>query len=124
MAETKATYKVTATVVKVAVGPADGNRVARFVDRGDIIPDGVEQGILDQLVKLGRIEKVTEEPAEDLAAEEAARTAEAKAVADAKAKADADAKAAAAAKAKADADAKTAADAKATTQGKTTAAAK
>lgn len=112
------TYKVKATVVKVAVGPADGNRVARFIERGGIIPEGVDQGLLDKLVGLGRIEKVTEEPAEDLAAEEAARAAEAKAVADAKAKADADAKAAAAAKAKADA------DAKAATQGKTTAAAK
>lgn len=118
------TYTVKATVVKVAVGPVDGNRVARFIERGGIIPDGVDQGLLDKLVDLGRIEKVTEEPAEDLAAEEAARAAEAKAAADAKAQADADAKAVAAAKAKSDADAKAAADAKASTPGKTTAAAK
>lgn len=117
MAESKATYKVTAPVVKVAVGPADGNRVARFVDCGDLIPDGVDQGILDQLEKLGRIEKVTEESPEDLAADGAARAAEAKA------KADADAKEAAAAKAKAEAEEKAAA-AESGTPSKTTATVK
>jgi len=117
MATTKATYKVTAPVVKVAVGPADGNRIARFIDRGGIIPDGVDQGLLDQLVKLGRIEQVKEEAPNDTAEEDAARAAAAHAAADAKA--DEDAKAAA--KAKADADAKAAAEAKAASSAKTTA---
>lgn len=92
MAESTAQYKVTATVVKVAVGPADGNRVARFVERGDIIPDGVDQGLLKQLEKLGRIEKVKTAPAGTSDADKAAAAkaeAEAKAAADAKATADA-----------------------------------
>jgi hypothetical protein len=99
-------YRAKANVVKVSIGPSTGNRVARIITRGGIIPEGVEQDQLDRLAKLNLIEKFTvqDEPTE----------AEAKAAADAeaKAKADADAKAAAEAKAKAAADAKAAAEAK------------
>jgi colicin import membrane protein len=97
-------YRAKASVVKVSIGPSTGNRVARIITGGGIIPEGVEQEQLDRLAKLKLIEKVTvaDEPTE----------AEAKAAADAEAKAKADeaakAKAAADAKAKADAEAKAA----------------
>lgn len=90
-------YQARANVVKVSIGPATGNRVARLITRGGVIPEGVEQGQLDRLAKLKLIEKVTvqDEPTEaDIAAAAAAE-------ADAKAKAEADAKAAAAAEAEA-----------------------
>ncbi|WP_455833740.1 hypothetical protein [Pseudarthrobacter siccitolerans] len=95
-------YKATANVVKVSIGPAAGNRVARIITRGSVIPEGVEQEQLDRLTKLKLIEKVTvtDEPTEEEKAAAAAAEAEAKAAAEAKAKADADAKAKAAAAAK------------------------
>jgi len=95
------TYRAAAAVVKVSIGPAGGNRVARFIKRGGIVPEGVEQESLDMLESRGLIEKV---PAEKAAPSEA----DAKAAADAQAKAEAEAKAKAdaEAKAKADADAK------------------
>ncbi|KRE72589.1 hypothetical protein [Arthrobacter sp. Soil762] len=93
-------YKAMASVVKVAVGPATGNRIARIIRQGGIIPEGVEQAKLDQLEALGLIEQVTIEatPTEE---EAAAAEATAKAAAEAEAKAAADAKAAAEAEAKA-----------------------
>jgi hypothetical protein len=87
-------YKAKASVVKVSVGPGTGNRVARIIHRGGIIPEGIEQEQIKRLEKLGLIEKVV--------VEETATDADAKAAAEAKAKAAADAKAAAAAKAAAD----------------------
>lgn len=104
------TYRAAAAVVKVSIGPATGNRVARFIHRGGIIPEGVEQDSLKLLESRGLIEKVaaTEASDADAAAAAAAAKAEADADANAKAKADADAKA----KAEADAKAKAAAAAK------------
>ncbi|QAY16062.1 hypothetical protein SEA_ELESAR_10 [Arthrobacter phage Elesar] len=96
------TYKATAAAVKVSVGPADGNRVARIIRRDGIIPDGVETEQLKRLEKLGLIEKVAEE-ADSTEVEAAAKTAaeaDAKAAAEAKAKADAEAAAKKAAAAK------------------------
>lgn len=95
------TYRAASTVVKVSIGSASGNRVARFIKRGGIIPEGVEQASLDLLEERGLIEKVP-------AAETDTSEADAKAAADAAAKAEAaaKAKAEAEAKAKADADAK------------------
>ncbi|URC18047.1 hypothetical protein QEO76_gp09 [Arthrobacter phage Cole] len=96
------TYKATAAAVKVSVGPADGNRVARIIRRDGIIPEGVEADQLKRLEKLGLIEKVTEEAdsTEVEAAAKAEAEAAAKAAADAKAKAEAEAAAKKAAPAK------------------------
>ena len=101
-------YKAAANVVKVSIGPAAGNRVARIITRGSVIPDGVEQEQLDRLAKLKLIEKVTVQDGPTEAEMKAAADAKAKAEADAKAKVEADAKA----KADADAKAKAAAAAK------------
>lgn len=91
-------YVVSAAVVKVAVGPANGNRVARIIKRGGIVPEGVDQAKLDQLEDLGLIEALADP--EETAAAEAEVAADAKAAADAEAKAEAEAKAKAAAAAK------------------------
>lgn len=101
------TYTAAAAYVKVEIGPADGNRVARIVRRGNPIPDGVDPAKLSELEDLGLIERVTVVPEPDPAA--AAAAVAAKAEADEKAKAEAAAKAEAEAKAKADAAAKAAA---------------
>lgn len=95
------TYQAAAAVVKVSIGPAAGNRVARFIKRGGIIPEGVEQATLDLLESRGLIEKVSVAETDTSAADEAAAAAaEAEAEAEAKAKADAEAKAKTAAAAK------------------------
>lgn len=85
------TYVAKANVVKVSIGSADGNRIARFVRAGGVIPEGVDPELLTALVKRGLITKVKAAPAISAAAK-------AKADAEAKAKADAEeaAKAAAA----------------------------
>lgn len=97
-------YQAKAPVVKVSVGSASGNRVARIIRAGDVVPAGVNEEALAALVKRGLIVKV---------AHQQSAAAKAKADADAKAKTDAEAKAKleaeATAKAKADADAKAAA---------------
>lgn len=105
------TYQAAAAVVKVSIGPSNGNRVARFIKRGGIIPEGVDQDSLKLLESRGLIEKVTveDEPTEAELAAKAEAEAKAKAAAEAQAKADAEA----AAKAEADAKAKAAAEAKA-----------
>lgn len=91
------TYQAAAAVVKVSIGPAGGNRVARFIKRGGIIPEGVEPDSLKLLESRGLIEKVTAAETETSDAEAEAAAAAAAAAA----KAEADAKAAeAAAKAK------------------------
>lgn len=85
------TYVAKANVVKVAVGPADGNRVARIIRKGGAIPEGVEQTSLDALVKRGLIEKVKPDAKQSAAAKakaEADAAAAAQAAAD-KAAADA-----------------------------------
>lgn len=94
------TYVAKANVVKVSVGPADGNRVARLIRVGGVIPEGVDVETLKGLAKRGLIE---------LLKPEAKQTAAAKAKADAAAAAKAAADAAAA-QAQADADAKAAAE--------------
>lgn len=48
-------------VVKVSIGPATGNRIARFVNEGEIIPEGVDQDSLDNLLERGLIEAVESE---------------------------------------------------------------
>lgn len=85
------TYRAKAVVVKVSVGPATGNRVARIIKQGGIIPEGVETEQIKRLVSLDLIEKVTDAASEtdstdaDTAKAEAEAT-EAKAAADAAAK--------------------------------------
>lgn len=52
-------HKAKSAVVKVAVGSPNGNRVARIVRAGGIIPEGVDKDQLEHLLKRGLIEKVT-----------------------------------------------------------------
>ena len=101
-------YRAASAVVKVSIGPAGGNRVARFIKRGGFIPEGVEQESLKLLESRGLIEKVSVSTDAEIAEAEAAQAAaEAEAAAAAQEAADA------AAKAEADSKAKTAASAKA-----------
>lgn len=51
-------YRVTAPVVKVAIGSLTGNRVARILTRGALVPEGVDQALLDNLSARGLIESV------------------------------------------------------------------
>ncbi|WP_270366148.1 hypothetical protein [Microbacterium algeriense] len=54
-----------AAVVKVSIGSQSGNRVAQFVQRGDLVPGGVADEQLEHLVSRGLIEAVeVEEPEE------------------------------------------------------------
>ncbi|MFM9430055.1 hypothetical protein [Arthrobacter sp. MP_2.3] len=101
-------YAASAAVVKVAVGPVTGNRVARIIKRGGIIPEGVDPAKLEKLEELGLIVLLAdpEEDARLLAEAEAQATADAEAKA---AAAEARAKTAAEKKAKAEADAAAAA---------------
>ncbi|MBW4094590.1 MAG: hypothetical protein HIU81_03945 [Acidobacteria bacterium] len=90
-----ADYIAKASVVKVAVGPKTGSRVARFIRAGSPIPEGVDQDLLDALAERGLIQLTPDNPAEDTAADDAQAEAAAKAEADAAAKAATDAEAAA-----------------------------
>ncbi|MGD9607397.1 MAG: hypothetical protein AB7V10_07945 [Leucobacter sp.] len=54
-------YIAAATVVKVSVGPATGHRIAQIVRRGDVLPQGVDQELLDKLEKRGLITLVETE---------------------------------------------------------------
>lgn len=54
-------YQAKAAVVKVSVGSSEGNRVARIIRAGGVIPEGVDQDLLEKLTKRGLIEKVTSE---------------------------------------------------------------
>lgn len=52
-----------ARVVKVAVGSNSGNRVARILFAGDIVPDGVADEQIERLLERGLIETVEAEDA-------------------------------------------------------------
>lgn len=84
------TYVAKANVVKVSIGPADGNRVARIIRAGGAIPEGVDEETLKALAKRGLIERVKLAPTQTAAAK-----AKAEAEAAARAKTDEAAKAAA-----------------------------
>ncbi len=47
----------TAAVVKISIGSPSGNRVAQFIQRGGIIPEGVDEEQLKRLVKRGLVAK-------------------------------------------------------------------
>ncbi|GAA1714498.1 hypothetical protein [Brachybacterium phenoliresistens] len=62
-------YKVTAPVVKVSIGSLDGNRVARILRAGAIVPEGVAEESLDLLASRGLIEALPEpdlDPEDDI----------------------------------------------------------
>lgn len=59
-------YRAKAPVVKVSIGAADGNRVARIIREGTAVPDGVAQSQLDALEARGMIEKVIVVAVEDV----------------------------------------------------------
>lgn len=48
-------------IVKVGIGPATGNRVARILQPGDIVPAGIDQELLQSLEKRGLIEVIPEQ---------------------------------------------------------------
>ncbi|WP_220015058.1 hypothetical protein [Clavibacter michiganensis] len=73
------THMVTGTVVKVSVGSASGNRIARILRHGDIVPEGVDDELLARLADRGLISELPSD--EELLAEALAeREAEAAAV--------------------------------------------
>lgn len=51
-------YRVKAPVVKVSIGSPDGNRVARILRAGAIVPDGVAAESLEKLAARGFLEEV------------------------------------------------------------------
>lgn len=63
-------YVAKTAAVKVSVGDADGPTIARIVRRGELIPEGVDQALLDSLESRGLIESVPSE--EELLAQIAA----------------------------------------------------
>lgn len=67
-------YRVKAPVVKVSIGSLEGNRVARILRAGAIVPDGVAAESLASLEQRGFLEKVAveEAPEADSAADIAA----------------------------------------------------
>jgi len=67
-------HVATAAVVKVSLGGNGGNRVARFVQRGDLVPVGVDGEQLERLTARGLIAAVVveEELVVDLDAERVA----------------------------------------------------
>ena len=74
-------HVVTAAVVKVSIGANGGNRVARFVQRGDLVPAGVDAEQIDRLIARGLIAEqhveeteVVEVAVEPVATEKAAAT--------------------------------------------------
>lgn len=54
-------YIATAAVVKVSIGSSSGNRVAAFIQRGGIVPEGVVEDQLKSLVARGLIEEIAVE---------------------------------------------------------------
>lgn len=59
-------YIVKAPAVKVSIGAAAGNRIARFAKRGDVISDeGIVPDQLESLVKRGLLEEVVQLPEGD-----------------------------------------------------------
>ncbi|MGX5772693.1 hypothetical protein ACWKWN_18275 [Microbacterium trichothecenolyticum] len=81
-------HVVTRNAVKVSIGAAAGNKVASLLRRGDIVPEGVAEEQLADLVERGFLEEVETGEAESDAGE-SGEDAEAKAAAE---KAEADAK--------------------------------
>lgn len=45
----------TAAVVKVSIGSPSGNRVAQFVQRGGVVPEGVDEAQIERLIARGLI---------------------------------------------------------------------
>lgn len=58
-------YRVKAPVVKVSIGSLEGNRVARILRAGGLVPAGVAEESLRKLEGRGFIEKVESDEAAD-----------------------------------------------------------
>jgi hypothetical protein len=54
-------YIAKISAVKVSVGDANGPTIARIVRRGDLIPEGVDEALLQSLAERGLIESVPDE---------------------------------------------------------------
>lgn len=50
-------YTVTGKVIKVSIGGKTGNRVAHILQRGDVVPEGVDAEQLKRLEERGFIKK-------------------------------------------------------------------
>jgi hypothetical protein len=72
---------VTAAAVKVSIGGAGGNRIAQFLRRGDVVPEGVVDEQLERLEERGLIAELPD--AEEILAVELAEQAEREAIAQA-----------------------------------------
>ncbi|WEK60508.1 MAG: hypothetical protein P0Y60_14500 [Candidatus Microbacterium colombiense] len=55
----------TAGFVKVSIGSPSGNRVAQLIQRGGVIPGGVDEEQLDRLVGRGLVEAIDVEEVEE-----------------------------------------------------------
>lgn len=54
------THIAKARAVKVALGSPDGNQIVRIIRAGDVVPDGVDEKALADLVKRGLVEVAAE----------------------------------------------------------------
>ncbi|KIP93386.1 hypothetical protein RU09_06115 [Microbacterium sp. MEJ108Y] len=59
-----------AAFVKVSIGSPSGNRVAQLIQRGGVIPGGIDEAQLERLVDRGLIEAVDVEDADETEEEE------------------------------------------------------
>ena len=58
-------HVVKSAVVAVTIGSPGGNGLVRFVEAGSLLPEGVDQEIVDHLVSTGLVEEVVFEPEAD-----------------------------------------------------------
>ena len=54
-------HVVKSAVVAVTIGSPGGNGLVRFVEAGSLLPEGVDQEIVDHLVSTGLVEEVVVE---------------------------------------------------------------
>lgn len=54
-----------AAFVKVSIGSPSGNRVAQLIQRGGVIPGGIDEAQLERLVDRGLIEAIDVEDADE-----------------------------------------------------------
>ena len=54
-------HVVKSAVVAVTIGSPGGNGLVRFVEAGSLLPEGVDQVIVDHLVSTGLVEEVVVE---------------------------------------------------------------
>ena len=63
-----AKYKVDVSVVKVSTGLAGGNRIAHLLEKGSILPEGVDEKQIASLVKRKLVVKLSAAESKELSA--------------------------------------------------------